>query len=385
METLRIGMFSWESEHSVKVGGISPHVTKLAEMLAKDHEVHIFTRIGKMSEYDEINGVHYQRCIHDNSSGIVYQMNRMCEAMTDRFYAVEKLFGRFDILHGHDWHPVIALNELKWRKGLPYVFTFHSTEWGRNGNNHSWSDESREISHREWSGGYESSQIIVTSDNLKDEVQWLYQIPDYKLDIIPNGIVAGSMRRSVDAGKVKETFGIHPLAPMVLFLGRMAHQKGPDLLVEAVPHVLNHRWDTRFVFVGEGDLRSGCEHRTTNLGIGHACSFLGYMDDVNLRYLLNSCDIFCMPSRNEPFGIAALEAWDAGKPVIGTKAVPLIDDFVNGIQAYLYPESIAWCINSVIDKPNLLRQMGEDGRKRVESIYRWEKIADMTVDVYRKV
>lgn len=71
MESLRIGMFSWESDHSIKVGGISPHVTNLAETLAKKHEVHVFTRIGGRSEYDEINGVHYQRCGHDRSHGIV--------------------------------------------------------------------------------------------------------------------------------------------------------------------------------------------------------------------------------------------------------------------------------------------------------------------------
>ncbi|MDY6960225.1 MAG: glycosyltransferase family 4 protein, partial [Halobacteriota archaeon] len=317
MNTLRIGMFSWESDHSIKVGGISPHVTRLSEELAKKHEVHIFTRRGWRRDYDEINGVHYQRCEHDDSGGIVYQMDRMCESMIDRIKAVEKIFGRFDVLHGHDWHPVTALCELKKLERYPFVFTFHSTEWGRNGNNHSYSDESREISHREWLGGYESKEVIVTSDNLKNEVKNLFQLPDYKMNIVPNGIDAGSMRREVNAGKIKDNWGIHPLAPLVLFVGRMAHQKGPDLLVEAVPHVLNRRWDARFIFAGEGYLRQVCENRASRLGVDHACSFPGYISDTDLRSLLNSCDIFCMPSRNEPFGIAALEAWDAGKPVIG--------------------------------------------------------------------
>ncbi len=63
METLRVGMFSWESLHSVTVGGVSPHVTELADTLsAIGHEVHIFTQSGWMRDYDEINGVHYQRC-----------------------------------------------------------------------------------------------------------------------------------------------------------------------------------------------------------------------------------------------------------------------------------------------------------------------------------
>ena len=386
MDRLRIGMFSWESNHSIKVGGISPHITQLAETLAKKHEVHVFTRIGNdMGDYDEINGVKYHRCGHDMAHGIVYQMDRMCDSMVDRFNHVEKDFGKFDVLHGHDWHPILALNRLKNEKKVPYVFTFHSTEWGRNGNYHSGSMEYRDISHREWLGGYESSEVIVTSENLKNEVKHIYQIPDYKLNIVPNGIYPGMMRKDVNPGSVKKSWGIHPLAPMVLYVGRMEHQKGPDLLVEAAPHVINYRWDTKFIFAGEGGLRSVCENKAHKLGVSHACDFLGYVSDSDLRYLFNACDIFCMPSRNEPFGIAALEAWDAGKPVIGTEAVSTIDNFVNGMKAYLYPESIAWCINNVINRPEILKQMGTKGRRDVENVYRWEKIADETVEVYKKI
>ncbi|RLG24275.1 glycosyltransferase family 1 protein, partial [Methanosarcinales archaeon] len=56
MESLRIGMFAWESLHSIRVGGVAPHVSELSESLVKaGHEVHVFTRIGGCSSYDEIN------------------------------------------------------------------------------------------------------------------------------------------------------------------------------------------------------------------------------------------------------------------------------------------------------------------------------------------
>lgn len=376
-------MFSWESQHSVKVGGISPHVTPLAETLAKEgHEVHIFTRIGNRSEYDMINGVHYQRCRHDQSGGIVNQMDRMCEAMIDRFYAAEKLFGKFDVLHCHDWHPVLVMYNLKKTRSVPWVITFHSTEWGRNGNMHAGTWESREISHREWLGGYEAKEIITTSAQLKNELMWLYQFPDSKTALIPNGVF--SVRKNVNAGTVKEKFGIHPLAPMILFIGRVTYQKGPDLLVEAIPHVLGHRWDAKFVIAGEGGMRMHCEYRARQLGVMDSCRFLGYISDDTFLDLINACDIFCVPSRNEPFGIVVLEAWSASKPVICTDAVDLIENFVDGIKAHFYPESIAWCINTVIDKPDALRWMGEQGRKKVEKKYVWDLIAKDTVGVYRK-
>jgi glycosyltransferase involved in cell wall biosynthesis len=386
MESLRIAMFSWESLHSVKVGGIAPHVTELAEVLAaKGHEVHIFTRIGDKSEYDEINGVHYPRCRHDQSGSVVMQMDRMCAAMVDRFDAVQKLFGRFDVLHGHDWHPVLALNDIKRKHGVPYVLTFHSTEWGRNGNMFGSWWEFQEISHREWLAGYESATVIVTSANLKNELQFLYQIPEYKLNLIPNGINAGKIKRAIDPGAIKKRSGIHPLAPVVLFIGRMSYQKGPDLLVEAIPEVLKARWDVKFVFIGEGELRQSCERRASQLGVSDACRFLGYAPDDVATDWFNACDLVCVPSRNEPFCIVVLEAWDANKPIVGTDMVHLISNFSTGIKAYLSPDSLAWCINYALANPEQSKRMGENGTNLITEKYNWNTVADKVVKVYKRV
>lgn len=105
---MRIGMFSWESLYSIKVGGIAPHVSELSEALAKRcHEVHVFTRRGDFDAYDRINEVHYQRADFDKSESIIEEMDKMSVAMFERFLKTQKIFGKFDILHGHDWHPTI--------------------------------------------------------------------------------------------------------------------------------------------------------------------------------------------------------------------------------------------------------------------------------------
>lgn len=377
-------MFAWEGIHSVMVGGIAPHVTNISEILADGDEVHIFTRIGDRSEYEEIDGVHYQRCAHDQSGGIVDQMNAMCEAMVDRFYAVEGIFGRFDIMHGHDWHPVLALCEIKKRSGIPFVITYHSTEWGRNGNAHSYSWESREISHREWLAGYESSAVITTSRCMHSEIRDLYQIPDEKISIIGNGVLA-CQKMNIDPGRVKERYGIHPLAPVVFFVGRMVHQKGVDLLIDTIPHVLRHRWDVKFIFAGEGGFRRRYEELARELGVYQSCRFLGYVPEDELGELINACDLLCVPSRNEPFGIVVLEGWSVGKPVVGTEAVDIIDNFMDGIKAYLYPDSIAWCINYMLDNPDLMKEMGKAGKERVKKFYTWDYIAKKTFEVYDTV
>jgi glycosyltransferase involved in cell wall biosynthesis len=382
---MRIGMFSWESLYSIKVGGISPHVSELSEALARmGHEVHIFTRRGDFDRYDRINGVHYQRVTSDSTKDIVTQMDNMCEALFDRFVSVQKIFGKFDIVHGHDWHPVNALNRIKTDYCLPYLFTIHSTEWGRNGNNFSNLGSSKEISHREWLGGYESSQIVVTTRLMQDELRKVYAIPKSKINIIPNGIVSGRMRSTLEQKDVKEMCGMVRHDPLVLFCGRMSYQKGPDLLVEAIPLVLKKHKNVKFVFAGDGDVRLKCEHLAQKLGVQNDCRFLGYVSSAAKEKLISDCDLVCIPSRNEPFGVVVLEAWDAGKPIVGTVAVSILKNFEDGLLAYIQPESIAWCINRLIENPAEMKKLGLAGKRRVEAEFSWDHIAKSIEYVYYK-
>ena len=379
---MRIGMFTWESLYSIKVGGIAPHVSELSEALAeRGHEVHVFTRRGDFDAYDKINRVHYQRVDFDKSGSLIEEMDSMSAAMYERFLKTQNVLGKFDIVHGHDWHPVPALNLVKTDLAIPYVLTIHSTEWGRNGNN----PGNAEISHQEWLGGYESSRLIVTTRCMQEELKSIYSIPENKISIIPNGIVSGKVRKALDPGQVKERYGIHPLAPVVLFCGRMSYQKGPDLLVYAAPHVLRERQDARFVFVGEGDMSSYCERRARELGIADACRFLGYVSSAEKQELMNACDLVCVPSRNEPFGVVVLEAWDAGKSVVATEAVSIIRNFEDGLLAYIQPESLAWCINRLLRSPEEMKSLALAGQSRIEKEFSWGRIAEKTEEVYADI
>ncbi len=376
-------MFTWESLYSIRVGGISPHVSELSDALAAEgHEVHLFTR-DREDKNEIINGVHYHKIACDQNEGIIEQMNRMCDAMYCRFLEVRKSAGEFDVLHGHDWHPVNVLCRIKAQFGLPFVLTFHSTEWGRNGNQHGNWWEAKEISHREWLGGYESSAVIITSTLLKKEVKRIYKIPDYKLWEIPNGMNVGKIKRKINPEDVKRHYGIHPRLPVVLFTGRMEYQKGPDLLVEAAAKVLKKR-DAQFVLIGKGKMRSYCKYRAKKLGIGNSCNFLGYASDNTVINWFNACDLVCVPSRNEPFGIVVLEAWDAKKPVVASDAVALVENFRTGVIAHKEPSSIAWGLNYVLEGLRHNR-MGEKGNYLLKKQYNWKTIAEKTLKVYEKV
>lgn len=379
---MRIGMLSWESLYSIKVGGVAPHVSELSEALAKKgHEVHIFTRRGDFDSYDQINDVHYQRVMVEESGDILTQMDRMSYTMLDRFGAVEKIFGHFDIVHAHDWHPVLALARIKAEYGTPSVLTLHSTEWGRCGNNCG----DKRISYREWLGGYESLRIIVTTPLMKKELVQIYSIPESKIDIIPNGIVRGRIRRDVESIGIKRKYEIEASARMVLFCGRMSYQKAPDLLVKAIPLILERHKDIKFIFAGEGDMKAFCQDLARRFHVTDACRFLGYVTGKAKEELMNSCDLICVPSRNEPFGVVVLEAWDASKPVVATEAVSIIKNFEDGLLAYMQPESLAWCINRLLDDPNEMKKLAKAGNKRIKKEFRWDDIAKKTEKIYGSI
>ncbi|MDI6655034.1 MAG: glycosyltransferase family 4 protein, partial [Candidatus Hydrothermarchaeota archaeon] len=231
-----------------------------------------------------------------------------------------------------------------------------------------------------------AQRITTVSQAMKKELIWLYNIPEWKIDVVPNGIDAEKYQRNLDPGRVKERYGIHPLAPTVLFIGRLVNQKGPDLLVEAVPHVLRHRWDAKFIIAGQGDMQSYLEHRAWELGVANAVNFPGYISDEEYINLLNACDIVAITSRNEPFGMVLLEAWSAGKAVVATDVGGLsenITNFTDGIKVFLYPESIAWGINYVINDAYGVKLLGESGRRKVEREFTWSSVAGKMLRVYK--
>ena len=385
---MRIACLSWESLHSVRVGGLAVVTTRICEELSNmGHDVHLITRAAHdQMDYEYIEGVHYHRIKFGLGNNALEYAKNMSNAMVSRLREVQKYHGKFDIIHGHDWHVVDALHELK-NRGLPVVLTYHSTAYGRNGNAFGNWWEFREISGKEWYGGYIADRITAVSNTMKKELTWLYRIPPDKIDVIPNGIKPNSYSLSIDPGRVKKHYGIHPLAPVVLFTGRMTTQKGPDLLVNAIPAVLKNRWDAKFVFAGEGEMMGYLHDLTKKLGVDHATKFLGFVTYWELQQLFSACDIACIPSRNEPFGIVLLEAWSAGKPVVATEVGGLqenINNFENGIKVYMNSESIAWGINYVFDTPGVIEKLSAGGKAKVKE-FTWTRVADKILDAYNAV
>ncbi len=386
---MRVALFSWESNHSVLVGGIGVHVSELASALErKGHEVHVFTRMGRPdhAHYECIHGVHYHRCPFGSHHDFIEEINNMCRSFVDAFFQTENYSGRFDVIHAHDWLAVNAVLWIKQGRGHKTVMTIHSTEYGRCGNNF-YGGQSKRVSHLEWSGMYHTDHVVAVSQALKNEVMWIYSVPDWKIDVVYNGVNAEHYNGWIDPGAVKGAYGIGPLDPTVLFVGRMVYQKGPDLLTRAIPHILKFYPNAKFIFAGEGGMRVSVEDQARRLGISHATRFLGFQNGAALKDLFRATDCVCVPSRNEPFGIVILEAWSAGKPVIASAnggPSEIVWHDVNGFKINDNPESIAWGIGTLFANFEHARWMGQNGRVAAETVFSWDTIAEEMVSVYQE-
>jgi glycogen synthase len=227
--------------------------------------------------------------------------------------------------------------------------------------------------------------MIAVSRALQREVEWMYEVPEGKISVIYNGVNVRNFDGWIEPAAIKRRYAIGPTDPTVLFVGRMAHQKGPDLLIEAAPSILRYYSRAKFVFAGEGELSKSVEARARQLGVAHATRFLGFQSNGALADLYRSCDVVCVPSRNEPFGIVILEAWSAGKPVVSTRnggPEEFVWHNVNGLKVYADVNSIAWGLGTLFTDFDWARWMGRNGRIAAETAFTWDAVAEQTGRVY---
>ncbi|HEY3320777.1 MAG TPA: glycosyltransferase family 4 protein [Planctomycetota bacterium] len=387
---MRIALFAWESLHSIPVGGVGVHVTELgAALQRRGHEVHVFTRLGQgQGQYDCIHGVHYHRCGFQLCPNFVDEINNMCRAFVKCCYDVEDgLHGKFDIVHGHDWLASNAAIWIKEGRGRRAVVTMHSTEYGRNGNRF-FHGQSQRVQDHERHGTYCADRVITVSNQLRDEIKWLYQVPDHKSRVIYNGVNAQQFDYEIDPGGIKRQYSVGPMDPMILFVGRMVVQKGPDILVRTMPSVLKFYPSTKFVMVGDGHMKSEVAGLANSLGCGHALRMLGMKQGREVQDLFKACDVLAVPSRNEPFGIVILEGWSASKPVVSTKRggpAEFVWHGVNGLHVDDNPDSVAWGLGTLLADHARCQWMGMNGRAAVDAAFSWDRIAEQTEGVYCSV
>ncbi|MGC9116827.1 MAG: glycosyltransferase family 4 protein, partial [Conexivisphaera sp.] len=308
---MRVLHLSWEYPPRI-VGGLSRHVYGLSRALAgRGVEVVVITL-----EYPGLSEVEVKgnlKVVRVQSSGYpspdfpawVHQFNlRMVEAALRE--------GDFDLIHAHDWLSAPAGIALKHMLRRPLISTIHSTECGRRSGIRD--DLQRHISEVEWWLAYESWRIIACSRYMVGELNGCLGVPAGKVDVIPNGFTPLAPP-DADPAAIKRRYASDS-ERMVFFVGRMVHEKGVSVLVDAALELLGRRRDVKFVLAGDGPLRLDLMRRVESSGLAEKFYFLGFVSDEELAELYAAADLAVFPSIYEPFGIVALEAMSMGKPVV---------------------------------------------------------------------
>ena len=234
-----------------------------------------------------------------------------------------------------------------------------------------------------------ADRVIGVSHHEMELLQQIIKFDTSKIRYIPNGIDFSRFEPIPKPDPFLSRY--KPKGRIVLYVGRLASNKGLEVLVSAAPKVLKEHPDTTFMFVGEDEgMKDILIRKAKKLGILKRLLFTGHIkDDALFNSAFPACDVFVLPSEYEAFGIVLLEAMACKKPVVGTRVggVPeaIGDEGAGVVVEYNDKAALAEEINKLLADDKLRQRMGEIGRKRVKKQFTWETVVDQIEKVYAEL
>ncbi len=278
---------------------------------------------------------------------------------------------RFDLVHAHDWMAVPAALSARERTGLPWVWHVHACEHDR-----SPEGPDPRIHGVEQHGLDLADRVIAVSRYTAERLKLLYRVAGHKLRVVHN---------AVEPRPPSATDPARHARPVVLFLGRVTHQKGPFVFLEAASRVARVLPDVEFVVAGQGDLFPAMVERAAELGLARRVRFTGFLGPEDVERVYARADVFVLSSVSEPFGIAPLEALSADVPVIVSRASGVSEVLSSSLK--FEPgdvEGLADQILSLLRWPALRQELVESGRRELVGI-RWDDRARSLLSIYREI
>jgi len=368
---MKIAMIGWEYP-PFKVGGLGTHCYGLTHGLA-DKNVDIDFYMPKLRqkvksdnknitivEVGETEVFPYDRPDDKELGGkffdAVYRYNDLL---------VQKVKGKYDLIHCHDWLTMKAAVVLKEKLGIPLVLTVHSTEYDRSG----WIYPNQWFIDIEREGMQKADRIIAVSEFTKRIVVEKYGIHPDKITVVHNAVYP------IGEGEKRN---------LILFLGRLTIQKGPEYFLKTAKKVLDYE-DARFVVAGSGDMLPRLIEQAVRMGISNKVIFTGKLTEEEVQHIYQISSIYVMPSVSEPFGITALEAISAGTPTIVSKTAGVSEAIKNCFKVDFWDtDEMANKIIALL-RYDALRDVMRQSSKREIQLFTWDRVAERTLDVYRGI
>jgi len=356
---LRTAAFSFVSQGSGHDGRLATFVSELAAgQAAQGHEAHVFVPASPSFSSDrQVAGVHYHPLEICLDGTAVDQARAFGMAAEKCLYALPT----FDVIHLHEWMTGFVPD----LGACPPVLSLSSVETSRR--NGTPPDElSLEIEQAERAVAG-AAGCVLTPAWLRDKAVAQLGLEGSRVRAFPmEGRMANEWEMPLDVGQVKMGIGIGPLDRLLLFVGPLEHAAGVDVLLEALPVLLQRAANVRLAYVGMGQLYGHLQHRMHQLGVAHAMRLLGHVEGPPLTRLLRAAEALVLPSRYRvPFDDAVVDlARRAGRPVVTTHSGPahLVRHEQDGIVTYDNPGSMVWAVDRVMGDPGHAERMGRNGR-----------------------
>jgi glycosyltransferase involved in cell wall biosynthesis len=281
----------------------------------------------------------------------------------------------FDVIHAHDWMTYPAGIAVAALKGRPLIVHVHSTEFDRSGEH-----VNQMVYDIERQGFHAADKIIAVSHFTKNIIISRYGVSGDKVEVVHNGV-----QRSNGNGASLTEAGIESDEKIVLFLGRITMQKGPEYFLQAAKRVLELMDNVKFVMAGSGDLMHRSIELAAQLGIGRKVLFTGFLRGEQVQKIYKMADLYVMPSVSEPFGIAPLEALNHAVPVIISKQSGVSEVLTHALKVDFWDiDEMANKIIAVLKYAPLSSTLRDYGNYEVRKL-RWCDSAAKCAKIYQEV
>jgi glycosyltransferase involved in cell wall biosynthesis len=236
-----------------------------------------------------------------------------------------------------------------------------------------------------------SDALIAVSKYTVDELTDLYGIEEEKIHVIYNGVDIDKFKPRPDRMELRQEFGLEEDKKVVLFVGRLYHRKGLEILLRSIPPVLEEYKDVKFAISGTGfkQKEESLRSLAKELDIEDHVTFLGYVPDEKLPDLYSSSDIFVLPAIYENFPFAILEAQATALPVISTKVGGIPEFLVDNENGFVIDPGdstqLTQKVLNLLQNPKHAKEMGKHGRELIEKKLSWRIITGQVIDLYHKL
>lgn len=280
----------------------------------------------------------------------------------------------FDVIHAHDWMTYLAGIAAASLTGKPLVVHVHSTEFDRSGIHvNQW------IYDIERAGMHAADRVVAVSHLTKSICISRYGVPGDKIEVVYNAVEMNGMSSRVN-NRLPAAIGRDE--KIVLFLGRVTMQKGPDYFLAAARKVLDVMPNVRFIMAGSGDMIRRTVEMAVNMGIGHKVLFTGFLRGDDVAKAFKMADVYVMPSVSEPFGIAPLEALSHDVPTIISKQSGVSEVLTHVLKVDFWDvDEIANKIIAVLRHPPLRETLKQHSGLELRK-FSWLDSARQCVKVY---